>query len=519
MKRKSIVISERRVDSGPRKAVVYARVSSKDQEKEGFSIPAQLRLLKDYAASNQLHVAKEFVDVETAKAAGRAAFGDMVQYLKATPDSRIVLVEKTDRLYRNFRDYVDLDDLDLEIHLVKEHEVMTKDSGSSKTFMHGIKVLVAKNYIDNLSEETRKGMLQKARAGLWPSAAPLGYLNVLRSDGKRTIQPDPARAPLIRRLFERYAMGNYSIKDVARLARDEGFAFRKSKDPLNVSTAHTILQNRLYTGDFDWDGKTYKGTHEAIVSPELWQQVQDMLARKSRSRHRRAKHNFAFSGLITCGHCGCSIVGEIKKARYVYYHCTGYKGKCPEPYVREEIFEERFAEVLGGLTFDDEIMAAVADALRSSHVDQRRYHEETVTRLQAEYNRLQGRIDAMYVDKLDGRIDAVFFDRKSAEWRSEQERITATIRETQAANQDYLEDGVRLLELARGARGLFERQVPSEKRRLLNFVLSNCTWKDKTLDVTFRQPFDLLADTAESARVSAASDGLFEGLNGRWLLR
>ncbi len=48
-------------------------------------------------------------------------------------------------------------------------------------------------------------------------------------------------------------------------------------------------------------------------------------------RNRKVKHEFAFSGLITCGHCGCSLVGEIKKGRYIYYHCTGYKGKCPEP--------------------------------------------------------------------------------------------------------------------------------------------------------------------------------------------
>jgi hypothetical protein len=88
------------------------------------------------------------------------------------------------------------------------------------------------------------------------------------------------------------------------------------------------------------------------------------------------KHDFAFSGLIACGHCGCSIVGEIKKQRYVYYHCTGYKGRCEEPYVREEIIEQQFTRLLGRLKFDDEVLDWVREALDASHADERREHDE-----------------------------------------------------------------------------------------------------------------------------------------------
>jgi hypothetical protein len=186
-----------------------------------------------------------------------------------------------------------------------------------------------------------------------------------------------------------------------------------------VSTIHTILRNRLYSGDFDWNGKRYTGRHGAIVSREIWEEVLDgRHARKT----RRSKHHFAFSGLITCGHCGCALVGEIKKRRYVYYHCTGFKGRCPEPYVREEVIASHFTAVLDRLAFDDEVLAWVRAALLASHADEKREHEAAIGRLQAEYNRLQARIDAMYVDKLDGRIDAGFFDRMAAQWRDEQAR-------------------------------------------------------------------------------------------------
>src|SRR6478609_4363173 len=158
-----------------KQAVIYARVSSKEQEKEGFSIPAQLKLLKEYAAAQGFAIAHEYVDVETAKEAGRAAFGEMVAYLKACPSVRVMLVEKTDRLYRNLKDWVTVDELEVEIHFPKEGVVLSRDSRSSEKFMHGIKVLMAKNYIDNLSEEARKGMQEKAEQGIWPSFAPLGY--------------------------------------------------------------------------------------------------------------------------------------------------------------------------------------------------------------------------------------------------------------------------------------------------------------------------------------------------------
>ena len=151
------------------KAVLYARVSSKEQEKEGFSIPSQLKLLNKYAEDNKLQLVKEYVDVETAKKSGRTDFTKMVKFLRKESQRKqlgapcqVILVEKTDRLYRNLKDWVIIGELDLEIHFVKENVILSRESRSSEKFMHGIKVLMAKNYIDNLSEETRKGMLAKA---------------------------------------------------------------------------------------------------------------------------------------------------------------------------------------------------------------------------------------------------------------------------------------------------------------------------------------------------------------------
>src|SRR5437764_1691183 len=260
-----------------KQAVIYARVSSKEQEKEGFSIPAQLKLLKEYAAAQGVAVAQEYVDVETAKQTGRAAFGEMIAYLKAHPSVRVMLVEKTDRLYRNLKDWVTVDELDVEMHFPKEGVVLSRESRSSEKFMHGIKVLMAKNYIDNLSEEARKGMQEKAEQGIWPTKSPLGYRNVSGSDGKKMIAVDPEVAPIVSKLFEWYATGQYALKEVAQKARDAGFIYRRTGASVPVSAVHSILRNRLYTGQFEWNGKLFQGRQEPLISVELWERVQGVL--------------------------------------------------------------------------------------------------------------------------------------------------------------------------------------------------------------------------------------------------
>jgi DNA invertase Pin-like site-specific DNA recombinase len=122
-------------------AVLYARVSSKEQEREGFSIPAQLKLLREYALNNDFSITREFIDIETAKTSGRQNFNEMVHFFTKNRNCRIVLVEKTDRLYRNFRDAVTLEDLEVEIHLVKEGQVISKDAKSQAKLIHGMQLV------------------------------------------------------------------------------------------------------------------------------------------------------------------------------------------------------------------------------------------------------------------------------------------------------------------------------------------------------------------------------------------
>lgn len=476
-------------------AVLYARVSSKDQEKEGYSIPAQQRLLRNYAASHGMTITQEFVDVETAKATGRQGFTAMLDYLKKHHAScRTILVEKTDRLYRNFRDLVNLDDLDVELHCVKENTIISPDSRSSDKLLHNIKVVIAKNYIDNLAEEASKGMLEKARTGLWPSYAPIGYTNTTREDGKRIIIPDPKLAHLITNLFTLFATGKYSVKTLAAKARDDGLVSRRTNRKIPPGALHRLLRKRIYTGDFDFNGTTYHGTHEPLTDRATWERCQDIL--DGRNDHAfRTTHAFTFTGLVACGHCGCRLVGEEKRKksgrRYRYYHCTGYKGRCPERYTKEHDLENEFLITLNTIIIPKEIADWLADSLQETTQEDHRRQEEERNRLSAEITRLQDRLDRMYEDKLDGTITQTYYDEKATAWRNEQTRLQEKL--TRLEKPGDAQATLDLLRLSQTAAMLFPKQAPSEQRALLTVLLKTASWKHGHLTVEFREPFDVLS--------------------------
>lgn len=187
---------------------------------------------------------------------------------------------------------------------------------------------------------------------------------------------------------------------------------------------------------------------------------------------------------------------------------------CRRKYVREEVLDKTFAALLDRLHFDEEVLTWMRDALKASHADERREQEQAILRCQTQYKRLEDRLQAMYLDKLDGRIDNAFYDRMSAQWRVEQTRLLREIERHSEAQESYIEDG-----LARDVSRLFAKQAANEKKRLLNLVLSNCEWDRGEVRANFRQPFDLLAESAAAAASSDATRAKLPTGHPVWLGR
>jgi site-specific DNA recombinase len=482
-----------------KQAVLYARVSSKDQEREGFSIPAQQKALRQYALEHGFTVVREFLDIETAKQAGRGGFGEMLAFLKANPSCGSILVEKTDRLYRNIRDWITVDDLNLEVHFAKENAVVSKNSRSSEKFMHGIKVLMAKNYVDNLGEEVKKGMREKAEQGHWPSMAPIGYLN---NRATHRIEPDPQRAPLIAELFQVYATGAYSLKTLLAKASAIGLTHPRMDRRLFKSEIHRLLQNPIYSGDFVWDGTKYPGCHQAVITRELFDAVQAIPRHRPGARHM--KHLHAFMGLLTCANCGCAITAERKKGKYVYYHCTNYHGGCDNTYIREEQLSDLLDDVIRPIQITPEVAEDIATALRVTDQGAEQSRTGSLRQIEQRRRAAVSKLDRGYDDFVSGRISEEFWTRKSKEWEAEALTCKAEQARVERPRPPATATAQKILELAKQAEFLYRSQIPAEQRRLLETVLSNCAFDRGTLCPTYSKPFDLLVKGNET---------------GDWLLR
>lgn len=491
-----------------KKAIVYLRVSSKEQKTEGYSIPAQRKLLWEYARSNKFQVVKEFEDDETAKSAGRNGFGEMIEFLKANKDVENILVEKTDRLYRNFKDYVTIDELGISVFLVKENEVIGKGASSHQKFIHGIKVLMAKNYVDNLSEEVKKGYREKAESGVYPgSNLPLGY-SLGKQDNKSVPLIDEDDKGLAIRMFELYATGSYSLLSLRQKLEADGLIYPERftahfrRKTLTKSTMHRLLRNPFFYGDFVWNDKLYTGTHEPLIKKELWDKVQANLDRFEK-KQMLSKHQalpFAFKGLFICGECGRSITAEkkIKKSgkEYTYYHCTKFETNCSQKAINETVIETQIATTLQGLEMPQEAVSYVALGLKTSLITKRATADKTKNNFEEEKKILEDRLDSLYEDKLDGEISKDFYERKASEYSARIKELDGKISKMTMASLDYYDFGSKILELANKASFLYEKANPVEKRELLAYLLSNSTIMDKKALVSYKKPYDKILERA-----------------------
>jgi site-specific DNA recombinase len=493
-----------------KQAVIYVRVSSREQKEEGYSIPAQKKLLWEYARVNDFQVAKEFEDDETAKSAGRSGFGEMVEFLKSNKKVDTLLVEKTDRLYRNFKDYVIIDELGIAVILVKENEKIGKDASSHQKFIHGIKLLMAKNYIDNLSEEVKKGLRQKAESGIFPcSTPPLGY-KLERVNNKSVLIIDEKNKDLIVNMFNWYATGLYSLLDLYHKIKDEGLLIianipsNSKVETLTKSSIQRILRNPVYYGDFFWKGEIHKGSHEPIISKQLWDKVQANLD-GFKNKKMLSKYNtldFVFKGLMTCGQCGRHISGvrKIKPSgkEYVYYNCTKYETNCSQKPVKESDLNKQVKNKLDGLKLPShETVLYVAEGLKQSLYVKRNTEDKTREALEAEKRRLEQGLDTLYEDRLDTTITKDFYSQKASEYEAKITDLTEKINHYTKANIDYYKTGIDILELANMAGFLYENANSDEKQKLLNFLLWNSTLKDKNLAITYKKPFDRVYQRAQ----------------------
>ena len=436
-----------------------------------------------------MQIIKHWQVAESAKKEGRKAFSEMITYLTEHDNIQIAVIEKIDRVARNFADIVKVYDLikaGKEFHFIKEGIILNNDSRSNELMNFDLQAVMAKGYINNLRDDVKKGLEEKVAQGGWPASAPLGYKN---NKDTHTCDIDISKAPFVKKMFELYATGEYSFQTIGELLLEEGLhAKGKPEVPLCKEKIRVTLQNPFYIGIMKWKGKEYKAIHEPIISEELYYKVQDIL--RSRKKPNKRKNSFLFSGLIKCGVCGSSYTTEIQKGRYVYYRCTEHKMKHKHQYWREEKLNTEIESVLSSMKIPTEIFEVLKQTLKDAHQHEAEFHNQAMTILQTKLTKTQSRKDQLYDDRLDGIITKeVYLEKYDKEVKTEKQ-IICDMEKHKQANQIYFETGMRILELTQNASQLYKRADDEGKREIINFVFSNLTITNEKLSYTGKSPFD-----------------------------
>src|SRR3989339_380202 len=267
-----------------KKFFIYARKSTDSEDRQIRSIVDQLAELRELAKKENIDVIDTLVEKQTAKKPGRPIFAEMLKRIEAG-EATGILAWHPDRLARNSVDGGQIIYL-VDTGIIKELKFPTFwfDPTPQGKFMLSIAFGQSKYYIDNLSENIRRGFRQKLRNGIWPCCAPLGYLN---DKNTKTIYPDKDRAVFIRKTFELYSSGDYPLAEVRRIMNEVGLKGRHTA--LSVGNYQYMLKNPVYYGLIRYKGELYEGKHEPIITKALFDKCQEVMLCKSKPKGPRLK--------------------------------------------------------------------------------------------------------------------------------------------------------------------------------------------------------------------------------------
>lgn len=444
-----------------KRCYAYIRVSTVKQG-DGVSLEAQQEAITAFASRENLQIIEWFEEKETAAKCGRPIFTRMVRDLRRGQADALI-VHKLDRLTRTLKEYSligDLIDDGIDVHTAVD-SLDFRSRGGRLTAE--IQAVIAADYIRNLREECLKGMNGRLKQGLYPFRAPIGYLDNGRGQPKTL---DPIRAPLVKKAFELYSTGQYSMKTLWPEMQRRGLTNRVG-GKLSLHGLETLLGNSFYTGviHIKRTGDTYPGIHERLISPALYQRVQDLKAGKSGPKVTR--HNHTYRGLFRCGLCQGPMVPERQK-QWIYYRCPvrSCKTKC----VREEALAAAIEACLQNAELTDQSAADANQRIKEWVCEAQ--HQEEASGLKLRMANLKERQHRLTDALVDGLIDKATHNERKKALALEEE----TLQQEQAESADIAKKATQLgsiIELTKTLMRSHEMADRGQKRRIVESTTSN----------------------------------------------
>lgn len=472
-------------------AILIARVSTEEQKEAGNSLPAQVARLEKYCQLKNLKILKTFSFDESAYTDQREDFDKILEFLTTLKEKIALCVDKVDRLSRNIFDkrisllYEKALKDEIELHFVSDNQIITSQISAVEKFHFGINLGLAKYFSDAISDNIKRANEQKLRKGELPGRAPFGYKNIINSDGKKDIVMNDYDSLIVKKAFELYATGTFSL-DTLR---------KKIKDDHGINWSHgfidIILKTHFYYGLMERNKKLYQHKYPPIITKELFDQVQQVKAKFNKKPVKFAGIPFIYRGLLRCAKCDLAITPERHKG-HVYYHCTQYNGKHNAAWLREEEITRQIGDVFQRLQLPEEIAIEIADTLNEMQEKEIDFQNKQSAELSKEQKNLTKMLENLYLDKLKGSITENTYDKFYSQFCEQLENVNTRIAKLQETENNYFILSKCVLELTNKAYNLYESSEVDEKRHLINLVLLNLKLDDKNIVYDVQKPFDMI---------------------------
>jgi DNA invertase Pin-like site-specific DNA recombinase len=476
------------MNNSSNKFFIYVRKSTDESNRQVLSIQAQLFELHEFAKREGLTVIRIFEESRTAKQPGRPQFNLMLSEIEKDK-AQGILAWHPDRLARNSVDGGRVVYL-VDTGKIKDLRFPTfrfEPSAHGK-FMLNIAFCQSKYYIDNLSENIKRGCRQKLRNGGWPGRAPVGYIN---DRNKRCIVPDPTKASLVRKAFQLYATGNYPLSEIRKRINELGLLSSMGKT-MSTSNYQTTLKNPFYYGLMDFNGELHEGIHEPIISKRMFDDAQAVMQRKSKPKTSQLKP-YLYRGLFRCGECGCFITTETQKG-HNYLHCTKRVSPCTQKYVREEVIATQVDRTIERVALESAIADKIVRQLEKEREASAKAQEAATERTKQELTTCENQIDRLLDMRLNEQISEAEYISKKCVLVNQKAELKGKLEAFERNRHNRFEPAIKFILDAKMGTFLLAEGNSEQKRDFLKKIGSNFQMAEKSLAVEFKKPWNLLAE-------------------------
>ncbi len=477
--------------------LALARVSSREQEREGFSLDVQEKAFTRFAKKQGGQIVRLFRIAETAsKQEERSTFQEMVAIAKKhAKEIDGLLFYKVDRAARNLKDYLLLEELEADYGIPFISVSQPMENNPSGRLMRRTLATMAAFFAEQHSLDVREGIAERVSRGLPPSRASFGYRNV-RVDHRSIVVLDKSNEAKVKRIFELFAFHCVAVTELGKRLADEGITYCDSKPRFSVRTLYKILNDRMYIGEVKHQGRWHPGTQPPIIDRPTWDRVQVLFGNKV-----YRSHDMVYAGeLIVCGHCGHPVTGEVKEKQtnggtkyYRYYRCSDYhKGDHPRIRMTEAELDEQVLAMLERADAKSEglqsWLVTVVECRTQECKQATGFRQEELRR---QLSLIEPQREQLLNLRLDGKITDDDFARKQKQLEGREKHLRGLLEECTAKKDETRQVSHEATHIFAALRNLWPSASTVVKRRILEIVFQGFTLQGKTLVPSNRTPLEL----------------------------